>query len=635
MSEENKDWTPPRELPDISRAPIIALDTETRDPNLLTMGPGAIREDGYIIGISAAVDGWSAYLPIRHEGGGNLHPENVLAWCRDMLKYSQPKCGANILYDLEWLRNDGVEVNGPKYDIQVAEPLIDENQLTYSLEALANRRLGESKDETALVAAMNALGYVKGKDIKGNMWRLHSKHVGPYGEKDASLPLRIFEAQRKDLDAQELWSVFNMETELIDLLLEMRYKGIPVDLDRAERTVKEFKRRQNELYSQLCKECGFELDIWSGKSIAQAADQLGLFYPLTAKGNPSFEADWLEAQEGVDFYNRLVKCRRLDRGGAVFIQSKILDIHVNGRIHPTIRQVRGDGKGTRSGRFAYELPNMQQVPARDPSIAKPIRSIFIPEPGCEWGVLDWSQQEPRVTVHYAYLRGFKGADIARQRYIENPRTDYHQMTADLVYELAGLKIDRSLVAKPMNLGLAYGMGKKKMASSLGFNDTRQAEPIFRAYHKALPYISELGDDCAEVARDRGYIRTISGRRRHFDRFGPRGWKPGISPLPYEQAVEEWGPTVVRYFVHKALNALVQGTSADMMKIAMLKSWKETGNVPHISIHDELDVSIESRAQLKRIHEVMINCLKLEVPLVIDTDVGPSWGEAKKVNIEEI
>lgn len=630
------EWKPPTEYPNLSGARLIGVDLETRDPHLMEMGPGGVRGDGYIIGASLAVEdgdqvkGW--YFPIRHDGGGNLDVENTLRWLSDTLGTGTPKVGANIIYDLEWLTVEGVKVGGPKYDVQIAEPLLDENKMSYSLQNLALAYFNEVKDETELLQAAISIYGLTEKNLKGEMWRMHSKHVGAYGEKDATLPLRIFREQEKRIAEEELQHVFQMETQLVDLLLAMRLRGIPVDIERAIRTKEMMDAKQREIMKRLRDQVGSDVDIWSGKSLQYAADHLGLQYPLTDKGNASFEAAWLEAQEGISFYRDVVAARKLDRAGGVFIQSKILDLQHNGRIYPRFRQVRGDDKGTRSGRFSSEGPNMQQVPARDPFIAPLVRSLFIPENGCEWGSLDYSQQEPRVTVHYAALCEFSGADEAVRRYRTNPKTDYHQMTADMVQEFAGIRIDRKLVAKPMNLGLAYGMGKDKMASTLGLS-RREADPIFRAYHKALPYVKLLGDEAARLATERGFIRTISGRRRRFNLFGPRGWKPGIVPKHYDAAVEEWGPGVVRYFTHKALNALIQGTSADMIKKAMLDCF-EAGHVPHITVHDELCFSIESREKLREIKQIMESVYELQVPIMADVDVGPSWGEAKTVDIEK-
>lgn len=632
------DWIPPTEFPELRQrgAKILSLDLETRDPNLLTNGPGGVRGDGYIIGASIATEDFRGYFPVRHEDGGNLDRDQTFAWLRDQLSTDIPKVGANIIYDLEWLRAEGIEVRGPKYDVQVAEPLLDENRRSYALNELAKIHLGETKDETLLIQAAQQHYGIAEKEVKSNMWRMHSKYVGPYGEKDADLPLRIFAKQAVRLGEDSLEHCFyELETPLVDVLLDMRWNGVPVDIPAAEIAVAKLKAEQDRMYGEMCKLAGREVDFWSNVSIAAACHALGLDYTTTDKGNPSFEADWLSIQEH-PFYQLLLKVRQFDRAGAVFIQSKIIDVSHNGKIFPRYRQVRGDdgkgAKGTRSGRFSSEGPNLQQVPARNEFLAHIVRSLFIARSGEKFGALDWSQQEPRVTVHYAFVRGFAGGEEARNRYISDPKTDYHQMTADMVFEMTGLRIDRKLVAKPMNLGMAYGMGRNKMAATLGLTKDR-ADPIFKAYHRALPYVKLLGDDAAAVAMDRGYIRTISGRRRHFDLFGPRGWKPGLVPKKYEEAVEEWGQGVVRYFTHKALNALIQGTSADMMKYAMVKL-HQSGFTPLMTVHDELCFSLPSDEALVQAYDIMMDPMpegrKISVPLQIDVTWGRSWSEGEEV-----
>lgn len=615
-------WQAPTTFPSLLDAKIIGIDTETRDPNLMTLGPGGVRKDGYVIGISIATDTFRGYFPIRHDGGGNLPVDKVLAWLKDNLGSNIPKVGANILYDLEWLRSEGVEVRGPKYDIQVAEPLLDEDRRTYRLDALAKDYMGEGKAED-LINEWAANHGIAASKVKENLWKMPAEIVGPYAEMDAVLALKIFQKQESLLREQGLWDVFLMETELIDCLLDMRFRGIPVDVDRAVKTREELQRLQAAEQKVLDGLAGMEVDVWSGDSIQAACDKLRLPYVLTPKGNPSFEAEWLEAQED-PLFQKVVRVRRLDRGGGVFIQKKILEMQHNGRIHPTFRQVRGDDGGTASGRFASANPNMQQVPARDPVLAPLIRRIFVPEPGSLWMVGDYSQQEPRVTVHYAYLSGFRGGDEARTRYIDNPDTDYHTMVAEMA------NIPRKS-AKTLNLGLAYGMGKPKMAGQLGLTMAETTE-IYNKYHGAIPFIKLLGDKCTRVAQDRGYIRTLMGRRRRFNLWGPSKWSPGLRPMPKMDAIREFGLPVVRYFVHKAMNALVQGTSADMMKLAMLAVYR-AGDVPHITIHDELDLSVTDHAHAKRIREAMLDCVKLEVPMKVDVELGPSWGECKEVTLD--
>lgn len=632
-------WRPPTEFPTIiGKADRIAFDLETYDPHLLENGPGALRNDGYVVGFSLATDdGFYGYYPLKHDGDNVENPDGCIRWLRDQMADDTPKVGANILYDIIWAKSDlEIDILGPKYDVQIAGPLLNENYQTYRLDALAERVLNENKNESLLYEVATQLFSIRPtarentkekqhafvmKKIKGMMNQLPGRYVGPYGEKDADLPLRIFNIQEGQLKKEGLWDLFLIETELLDILLKMWLTGVPVNYDKGEQIRDQLRAEYDTTMRRLKRVCGLSIDVWASESIVQACEKLGYEYPRTGKGNPSFKAAWLESQDK-DFFKLLVAARKLDRSGSVFIEKKILDLSVNGRIHPQFWQVKSDRGGTVSGRFASSNPNAQQFPARDKRLAKLVRSIIEPDKGCRYGVFDYSQQEPRTTVHYAYLCGFAGAAEARARFHDDPNTDFHQFTADMA------SIDRK-PAKTINLGLTYGMGKGKLAAELGLS-LRDAYDLFDRYHEALPFIKKLGDHAMRLAGQRGYIRTILGRRRRFNLYGPPRWKPGIVPKMYEDALKEFGIPVQRYFLHKALNSLVQGSSADMIKMAIILVYRELGKVPYMTIHDENDYPLANDKEAKMIHDIMTETvekyLKLEVPLKVDVEIGPNWGE---------
>jgi DNA polymerase I-like protein with 3'-5' exonuclease and polymerase domains len=629
-------WTPPTDFPDLRHESKIAVDLETYDPRLEEDGPGGVRGDGYVVGVSLGTPGgFSGYFPVRHEGGDNI--KNIAQfkrWLKKQLAYPMPKVGANIIYDLEWLKTDpafGFDVAGPKLDVQIAEPLLNENLRSYRLGALGKRHLGLGKDEDLMAQKAIELFDLKAKTpealeklVKKNIWRLPARYVGPYATRDATLPLEIFAKQEELLRRDELWDLFiDTETPLVDLLLLMRLQGIPVDIERAEVAAQKLEKLLAAVRRKLHRRVGFDPDIWSAQDVERGCEKLGVKPPVTEKGNPSFEADYLE-QSDCEFLNLVGKARKLDRGGSVFIRSKIINLAVNGRVHPQFWQVKTDGHGTGSGRFASSNPNIQQVPARDPEISPLVRSCFIPPAGKRWAVFDHSQQEPRVLIHYAYLCKFPMAAEARQKYLDNPATDYHQMTADM----AG--IERK-PAKTINLGLSYGMGIKKLALSLG-RSFEEAKALSRQYHAALPYVQALNYRCQDLAKARGYIKTILGRRRHFDLYGPTQWEKGIVPLPKDEALKKFGPPVTLYFLHKVMNGLIQGTSADMIKKNMLECWRQHGFVPLLTMHDENDYAVESDEDIKKIQHVMLTSVPLEVPLKVDIEVGPSWGEVVEYKI---
>lgn len=626
------DWRPPTKFPSLKAAKLLAVDCETYDPELMDNGPGGVRGKGHLVGFSVATgDGkFRGYYPLRHEGRDNVeNPDRAVDWLRDQMKRpEQPKVGANIIYDREWLRVNDVELAGLTYDVQVAEGLLDENRYTYRLDSLAEDYLGEHKDEKLMAEAAGVLLGIKAdsktfeRKVKQNLWRLPARYVGPYGEADADLPVRIFKLQEPKLRDEGLWDLFIMETELIDLLLEMRFKGIPVDVARAEEIADDLAKRQARVVKRVSRLCGFTPNIWANEDIKKLCDKLGYAFTTTAKGRPSFTADWLEAQEQ-EVFQLLVKARRLDRGGSVYLRSKVLDLQVNGRVYPQFWQVRTEAQGakhgTNSGRFASSNPNAQQIPARDPELAPLIRSVFIPEDGCEWTSSDYSQQEFRVTVHYAHATGCRGAEEAVQQYRDDPGTDFHQFVADLA------DIART-PAKTLNLGLSYGMGVKTLGERLGVSYD-QAKALSDRYHAAVPFVRELSDRCKRVARHRGYVKTLLGRRQRFVLYGPPRWAPGIRPLRYDEALEKFGAPVQLYFLHKAMNRVVQGSAADMIKKAMHQLWK-LGYIPHVTMHDELCHSTNSDKQRREIRDVMLTALPLVVPLKVDVKSGPSWGEGK-------
>lgn len=618
-------WTPKNEFPDLSRAKYIGLDSETKDPFIKTLGAGYIRHDGYPVGVSiATLDGFRAYYPIAHEDGGNVEDRGqVIRYLRDQLRGDQPKVGAYIGYDLGWLRTLGVHVGGKKIDVAINEALIDENYYSYSLDSIAMRHLGLHKEEPLLQEAAIKYGVKNEKDIKANLWRFHSQYVGPYAETDAELPIQVFEKQLEILKEQDLMRVFDLECGLIDLLLEMKFRGVPVDLEGAEKAIKQLEVKEYDTQKEVNKLAGMVVDVWSNKSIMAACEKLNVPFVTTEKNNPSFTAEWLDGMaESIPLFGLIHKARKYNRS-QTFITNSIINASVNGRIHCDFNQTKSDDKGTGTGRFSSSNPNLQQVPARDKEMAPIIRGLFIPEPGERWCKWDYSQQEPRTTVHFAYLRSFKGADVARNRYIEDPDTDYHQFIADLC------SIERR-PAKDINLGLAYGMGIGKMSRKLG-KTLEETQEYFEIYHKNVPFVKLLSEECMRVANVRGYIKTILGRRRHFDLW-VRGYKS--TPLRYEEAVLQYGLPLKRFATYRALNSIIQGSCGDMMKLAMLTAYQEHGLVPYLTVHDELDDSVKDAndEKINLVQDVMNNAVKLEVPLKVDVECGINWGHLDKIKI---
>ena len=614
MFAPESDWSIPSVFPQFSDTETIAVDLETYDPHLMTCGPGWATGRGHIVGIGIATDNWKGYFPIRHDGGGNLDEDVVLRWLKNTLaSEKRDVIFHNALYDVGWLRREGVHVGGKILDTIVAAPLVNENRYSYSLDNLGEFYCNEKKDESLLQNA--ALSF--GVNPKSEMYKLPSKFVGPYGEQDAALTLKLWKKLKVEIKEQSLEKILHMECRLIPLLLEMRWRGVRIDEEKADTVSKKLSIEEQKIQVEIKRKYGAEVNLWANASLEGVFEKNKIWFPRTAKGMASFQKDWLEGHEH-ELPQLIVRARKLNKARTTFIDKMIKDHCFNGRIHAEAHAMRNDRGGTVSGRFSYSNPNLQQVPARDPEIGSLIRSLFIPEEGCQWGVFDYSQQEPRLTVHYADRMNLAGAKDAVSLYT-NENADFHQIVADMA------NIPRKQ-AKTINLGLSYGMGKEKLIKELGIEEL-EAQALFQQYHAKVPFIRALQDQCARVAMERGYIRTFAGRRCRFNLWEDRYER--TLPLPYDEAIEKYGDNLKRSYTYKALNRLIQGSAADMTKLAMLGLWEE-GIVPHLQVHDEVDISIENTEQANTVARIMENCVELAVPLLVDKELGSSWGETKEI-----
>ncbi len=603
----------PDELKDLKGHKEIAIDLETNDPYLMTLGSGNVTGRGHIAGVAVAVEGWSGYFPIQHESGGNMDRKLVLSWLQDVC--NQPDTTFifhNAMYDVCWLRAAGVNVKGKIVDTMIAASLIDENRMSYALNTLAKFYVGIGKDESILQAAAKEYGL----DPKKDMWRLPALFVGQYAERDAEATLKLWQRLKIELYNQELMDVFTLETKLFPCLVDMRFKGVRVDLEKAAKIKKNLMQREAKIINKIKELTGVNVEIHAARSIAKAFDNLKLAYDRTEKSNqPSFTKNFLQNHPH-ELPKLIADAREINKAHTTFIDS-ITKHAVDGRIHADINQIRSDAGGTVTGRFSMSNPNLQQIPARHPEIGPMIRSIFIPEEKTVWGSFDYSQQEPRILVHYAKLQNLMGVDEIVDAYNAGD-ADFHQVVADM----AGIERKQ---AKTINLGLMYGMGKNKLMAELGLMK-ESAEKLIKQYHAKAPFVKQLMDNVSRKANDRGKIRTLGGRACHFDLWQPVQF--GVfKPLPLEQARKEYDEPLKRAFTYKALNKLIQGSAADMTKKSMVALY-ENGIIPHIQIHDEVDISVESDKKAEQIINIMESAVELQVPNKVDYESGANWGEIK-------
>ena len=602
------EWVPPDRLPDLSSHAEIAIDLETRDPNLTTIGSGSVRGDGEIVGIAVAVEGWSGYFPIAHEGGGNMDRGLVLDWSEELLNNTATKIFHNAMYDVSWIRSLGFHINGGIIDTMIAASLCDENRYSYTLDSVGKDYINMRKNEKLLQEAAKDFGV----NPKAEMWRLPATFVGEYAEKDAEITLKLWHALQHEISKQDLWDIFNLETNLFPCLVDMKFRGVRVDLEAADKVKKELAKREKELSRQIKKIAGFDVELWAGASIAKAFDKLKIPYDTTELGAPSFTKNFL-ATHPADLPKLIVQAREFNKANTTFIDTILKHSH-KGRIHAEINQIRSDQGGTVTGRFSYNNPNLQQIPARHKVLGPMIRSLFVPEEKHTWGCFDYSQQEPRILVHFASLMKLEGTGTIVDAY-KDGSADFHQMIADM----AG--IDRKQ-AKTINLGIMYGMGKNKLMAELGLMKDA-AEKLLKTYHQRAPFVKMLSEAVGRRADDSGKIRTIGGRLCHFDLWEPHGF--GIKkPLKHADALREHGPGIKRAFTYKALNKLIQGSAADMTKQSMLALYNE-GVIPHVQIHDELDISVSSPAHAEKIIRIMEEAVQLQVPNKVDYEKGSNWG----------
>jgi len=617
------EWFPPDDFPDLSKYDEIAIDLETKDPDLKTKGSSSMRGQGDVVGIAIAVRDWSGYYPIAHESGPNMERKKVLGWFQDVLKTKADKVFHNAIYDMCWIHRLGLTVHGTVVDTMIMTSLVDENRFRYDLNSVAQHYTGMGKNESALQEAAKEWGV----DPKAEMYKLPAMYVGEYAERDAEVTLALWQELKKEIEHQDLQSIVEVEQKVFPCILDMKIKGVRVSESQVDQLDHQLKLSYDKYIKRIHDDTGMYPEVWAAKSIELVCNKLGIddFDRTEKTQKPSFTKNYLKNHKH-PVLRAIASARELDKLKNTFLES-IKNYVYNGRIHADIHQLKGDFGGTITGRLSYSNPNLQQLPNYT-NIGMGIRSIFMPEEGHRWGCFDYSQQEPRLVVHYALATlGTTGVQSIADKYDEareNPDDPDIQLAADfhsMVAEIADIERGQ---AKTINLGLFYGMGKAKLQAQLGVTD-QVARNLLATYHSKVPFVKQLIHHTMDRAQQRGWIRTILGRKCRFNMWEPATF--GMhKPQTFENASMEHGSrNIKRAFTYKALNKLIQGSAADMTKQAMI-NLREAGITPMIQLHDELNVSYENKQEAVKIKEIMEQAVPLKVPNKVDFEDGECWGD---------
>jgi len=661
-----------------SNAYRIALDLEGLDPSISAdTGPGWWRPDTFICGFSLAIQNrnnlieFSEYYPVAHKNGPNLDQPRVYEWLANNLAFFQGEIvGANLLYDGDGFQYQNITAPMAKWrDVQFAEALIDENAFNYLLQRLSTKYTGRGK-------ITDKLKELYGDHYKERMHEIHPGHMRDYGIGDVILPLEIFNAQLKELAAQHLMDVYDLESRLIPMLLYMRRKGQPVDMAAATTLHDTFTTKRAEALRVATKAVGkrgFELNVENfGRPavIKTALDHLGLKgYPKTPKTlMPSITDGWLVATEHPACI-ALAQANKYDKALETFVNGYVSDYAINSRVHcefHPLRSVNGKGKsnGTVAGRFSAVHPNLQNIPVRDEEIGPLCRAMFVPESptvavpeGYDYFSGDYSQIEYREIVHAAVVRaqmpkekakkmwGKNGPEIwdrlqtafvTRDKYINDPTTDFHSFMATLT----GLQ---RKYAKSVNFAVAFVQGLQAFAEGLGWVDefgkaNQKAIDTLATYHNTVPFVKAVGQCFTEEANDLGYTASLLGRRAHYDRWEPRFTEkdqPRAKALTHEEALKVYGDKIKRAMTHAALNRYTQMGGADLMKTTMVRVWEAgllDGDdlIVSLTVHDELDGSVartpRGAEKLAELQHIMENAIVLTVPTTTEFKRGKNWAE---------
>ena len=598
---------------------IAAIDIETYDPNLHDLGPGAIRRDGHVIGIGV-------YCP--EIGVHEFYRPDSPAIVFILMNPDIIKVFHNAIYDCDWIIN---YLNYPIYgrieDTMTREALLDSYADSYSLDNCCKRHglTGKNKGETIEEWWKNHGG--KGKAIK-NLDKIPFDVVGEYCKQDCKATYDLYKWQEPYLKVQNLTFANDIECRLIPILMMLRKNGIRINEPERDALATKLSAYYKEEIARIAMTYGMpSLSVNRAKDLETIWHLENIPVQYTDKGAPSFTSDILQATVN-PIAEKILELKGLQKLLSTYLEGGLRQT-VNGYLHSVFHPMKGVDGGALTGRFASSNINLQQIPSREDKFGPQVRSLFIPEENCILGAFDYKQIEYRVFTHYA--EGLAGME-AQQKYLDNPNTDYHQMTIDLM-GWGYLGHDGRKLAKNFNFGSIYGMGYRSFAQKykkqllkvhpdVSEGDVEElAKSLMNEYYAKVPFVKPTCDAIMRKASTRGYVRTLAGRRQR---------------MPY---VKDMVTGQMKPAPYKEINYLVQGSATgDIPKKALVDSfdagiWDELKL--HILVHDEFVFSIPQTKSAyeacRELDRIMCNPYKLNIPLMIDTEVGPDWGHCNMDN----
>jgi DNA polymerase-1 len=596
----------------LNAAPGIAFDVETD-------GLHPMRAN--LVGLSLAVkEGEGYYVPVGHAQGPQLPLARVLEALRPALTNPRiPKYGHNINFDYIALARQGLRVTPLAFDTMLGEWLTDPASHSLGLKKLALIRLGvEMTEITELIGTGK-------KQI--TMERVPIENVAPYAAADADLTLRLVPILQQEVEEKgQTRLMAELEMPLVTILAEMEMTGIALDTDHLAALSRELDKQLKQLEAKIYKAVGYEFNINSTQKLSEALfGKLQLRPPdrsrKTAAGKFSTAADVLEEMRGANAHpviELILEQRELSKLKSTYVDALPAEVNpATGRVHTSYNQA-----GAVTGRIASSAPNLQNIPIRS-ELGRRVREAFIAAPGCALISADYSQIELRLAAHMS------GDKALIQAFLDDQ--DIHTATAASVLNVPMEKVTKNQrrIAKTVNFGILYGQSSFGLTRTTGLT-LAEAEDFIKNYFKRFPGLKGYLDETKRQAAERGYVETLMGRRRYFPMLAP-GASVGDARAAMVRARAE----------REAINAPIQGTAADIIKLAMVRlpaALAQAGLSAKLllQVHDELLLEAPKKevAETARVVcHVMENAYELVVPLGVEVRQGANWEKMTAVKVK--